>query len=388
MASKKALIKEQIKDEYVNYMEITTKINDLRLQYKNIKVIPFNVIQTMMEEIILYKIKHKITPYNGYDIIDNHDVGKIIMNMFSAMMIYDVNSTTDFYSTNSENKMKECTNSLDLIYKRNEAYNNILNTFIDLVKNKNDHNHSNLDDKITVNDNEMIYNRMKIPLDNRIRFLINKTNKYVVLRMLLRYIGYGINGQHCSIPTNMYRYFYEKLGVRGEGFGSPLNSKLIEMKDTIFCTLFKDTDKPFGSKGCFKASIILKNQNVNWTLNPPYFESIIEITYKKIMKVFKKATNPDLLIILMIPRWTNNIYYQKIKNNKYLINILELDVGKHYMNCNGNTVHMKGVVNSLFFLSKNKKIVTDKHISEITEVWNTYEEDKDNQSNFNTPIII
>lgn len=384
----KSKIKEQIANEYYNYMEITKILYSMYNKYKIQKVNPFNTVQIAMEDIILYKIKNKIKPYNGYDGNDDTMFYKIIISVYKSMTTYDLNVLSSYDKMNNVD-MQLCLNNIENTYKRNEAYYETFKIFFELLKKKKtiDVNKYVVNDTVILTQNHIVYDKIKIPLDNRIRFLINKTNKHVVLRMLLRYIGYGINGQHCAVPTNLYRYFYEKLGIRGEGFGSPLNSKLIEMEGTMFCTLFEDTDKPFGSKGRFKASTIIKNDNVNWTVNPPYFESILEIVYKKIKKIFRLSKNKDLLLLMLIPKWVTNKSYIKFTQSKYLVGLLEPDVGKHYMNCNGNIVQMQGVINSLFFFSKNKNIVTQKHFDEILKIWNTYEEDNNNQSKFTTPII-
>ena len=77
-----------------------------------------------------------------------------------------------------------------------------------------------------------------------------------------------------------------------------------------------------------------------------------------------------------------------LKNSKYLVKLIEPPEGKHYMNCNGKIVHMRGVVNSMFFLSKDKNVVTDEQIEGLLKSWNTYEKDEDNQSEFMYPEFI
>lgn len=84
----------------------------------------------------------------------------------------------------------------------------------------------------------IVYKNYIFDIDKRIQHLIDKTTVDKVLRMLLRYSGLGIDAMHCSLPYEVYEYFYKKFNVRGEGYSSPLNSKLIEFKDTKICTAF------------------------------------------------------------------------------------------------------------------------------------------------------
>jgi hypothetical protein len=206
--------------------------------------------------------------------------------------------------------------------------------------------------------------------------------------MILRYAGYGITGQHCAIPTNTYKYLYDAFNIRGEGFASPLNSKLIGMNDTVFCSLFKDTDKHVGSLGPFSYKALIDNPNKNWTVNPPYMPEIMMMAYDTVIKAFENIERKDLLFIALLPKWENDEAYIKFKTSKYLVKLLEPEEGKHYMNCNGRVIYMHGMSNSMFFLCRDENVVTDEKIDKLLEIWNTYTEDKLNQSNFVSPEIV
>ena len=49
---------------------------------------------------------------------------------------------------------------------------------------------------------------------------------------------------------------------------------------------------------------------------------------------------------------------------------------------------MQGVVNSMFFLSRNKTLVNNDQIDKLIKIWSTYENDFFNQSNFTYPFIL
>lgn len=361
-------------NEYVNFMGITRKLQNIHfIQNKKLASKLFDqLFQFIIEDRILYRYKIKQPPYNGYNKIEDEEDLKII-------------------NENFENKKKYMEKKGDT---QNETYiklEEIKDYFIHLVNNKHElynnmYNDTNND--IIVSDEYVKYRKIKIILDNRLKFLLKKAGKKNFVRMILRYVGYGITGQHCAIPINTYKYLYDTFNIRGEGFGSPLNSKLIGMKDTVFCTLFKDTDKYVGSLGPFSHKNLVKHQDKNWTINPPYMPNVMLMTYNETMKAFKKIKRNDFLAIILFPKWTNDEAYIKFKNCKYLVKLLEPPEGEHYMNCNGRTVYIGGLVNSMLFLCRDKSVVTDKKIQDLLKIWNTYEEDTENQSFFTDPEIL
>jgi hypothetical protein len=382
----------KILDEYINYL-ITRKMMDYKTEYYSKRG---KLFSSFFQPIIINRIfetyKKKQAPHYGYKPIEDNEY-KIINNIFLENFIYymtfirkiydDLSDTdhaniNDFIQTRIIDNIKVYTDMKDFFIK---CINDKETDYAEIYKNDND-------SKIIVNHNFVQYKKIKIPLDNRLRYLLDKSGEKKFLRMILRYSGFGITGHHCSLPTNVYKYLYDEFNIRGEGFSSPLNSKLIQMKDTFFCTLFKDTDKYFGSKGQFSKKILIKNQNVNWLLNPPYMPDVMFMMYKKVMGAFKIIEREDFLVIILIPKWVDDKTYVKLINNKYLIRIVEPDIGKHYMNCNGRVTYMKAPVNSMFFLSKKKDIVSDEKIEKLIKVWNTFEKDVDNQSFFQEPIMI
>jgi hypothetical protein len=359
---------EKIIDEYVNFMGVVQKldnipfINDHKLRRKL-----FGQLQHLIEDRILYRYKIKSPPYHGYNPIEDDEMGMI----------------NDFFTAKKE-YMK---NKGDI----NEVYDKIdqmKDFFIDTINNKKKifaNMYTDNNNSIQVTDEFIKYKKVKIPLDDRLRFLLNKMGTKRFVRMILRYVGYGINGQHCSIPTNVYEYMYNAFGVHGEGFSSPLNSKLLELPDTVFCTLFKDTDKYIGSQGPFSHKALVKNSDKNWTVNPPYMTNVMYMVYKEVMKAFKKIKRHDFLVIVLIPKWTDDRAYIKFTKCKYLVKLVEPQEGKHYMNCNGRSVYMNGVINSAFFLCRNSNVVTDDKINKLLELWNINVDSTINQSSFAYP---
>src|SRR3989344_5464199 len=233
---------------------------------------------------------------------------------------------------------------------------------------------------------------------------INDTEKIQIKKWMMKYMTTYVNptnhplinneeivNKFIHMINNKDNYVnYDKTNIRVEGYSSPLNSKLMDMKDTFFCTLFKDTDQQFGSIGPFTWKKIVKYQHLNWSINPPYIEKILKIMYMNVIKAFEYITRKDFLLIILIPKWEDNEIYINLKENKsgLVIHTFSPAIGQHYMNCNGRTVMMQGVVNSMFFLSRNKTLVNNDQIDKLIKIWSTYENDFFNQSNFTYPFIL
>jgi len=364
------ILKKKMVEEYINYIHVVLELKNLDYisNYK-LKFRFHEFLQPLLEERILYRYSINKPPYHGFNPIEEEE-----KPLFDAFF-------------------KETKKYMEKHEKKNDFYYNLENikeSFYYLV-NKKEKLFSdiyNKNNKVTVTKNSVTYKNLKIHLDERLKFILKKIKKYNFMILIFRYLGYGLSAHHCSLPINVYKYFYDNLNIRGEGFCSPLNSKLLNMKNTIFCTLFKDTDKLLGSKGPFSYKTLLKYSDINWTVNPPYIRSLIDDSIKILLKVVKKTKNKDFLAIVLIPKWEDCIGYNKLLKSKYLVGLLEPKNGEHYMNCNGIINKMDGVINSIFFISKNSKTVTENNINDIKKIWNTYEEDKINQSNFVKPFFV
>jgi hypothetical protein len=59
----------------------------------------------------------------------------------------------------------------------------------------------------------------------------------------------------------------------------------------------------------------------------------------------------------------------------------------HIMNCNGRYSHMNNVVNSMFFMSKEKIDNINNHIMNITNLWNEKNDNDNQQSFYENPTI-
>lgn len=292
------------------------------------------------------------------------------------------------------------------------AYKNIpyIDEIIKIINERYDHIDENYSPKITIDDKFIYLYKVKIPLDNRIRFLltyakkmlkiVNKKislGKKLVTRCILRYASLGVSGNQCALSSSIYNYFYDNLNVRGEGFCSPLNSKLIEKEDTIICTLFKDTDKYFKSQGSFNDKIMLKNNHVNWVLNPPFLSSTTKLSIKSIQKTLDES-NKKMLIVLVVP-------FSKVKQikeeiyNKYLcgyINQAYIEINKktikrtsikQYFLCNDKwSYNFEDIY--MYFYTNDENINLENHMIALSNLWSKEGTGDPQQSQFRDLVII
>lgn len=146
-----------------------------------------------------------------------------------------------------------------------------------------------------------------------------------IIIVLLRYESILVRGQNWNIPFKWYNYIYTEYGVRFEGFSSPLNSQLIMAgNDTVFCSLFVDTDGIFGSQGNlfhfdikkYVADHAQDGKKISIALNPPYIESIMEKMVDLIDSWYQQV--PLLRVFTGLPYWKDNSAVHRLENHKHL----------------------------------------------------------------------
>jgi len=170
--------------------------------------------------------------------------------------------------------------------------------------------------------------KIKIPLhvfNHLIKLFNNRVmNDYISTEILddivieyiyMIYIRYMIisNGNNqASIMPSFKKLLKEKLNIKVELFGSPINTSM-----TTFGSLFYDIEWVFGSIGNYFNTKIIKGY---YEINPPFDLCLINNVLNKSLNELNEANNNknSLLFLLIIP-----LSYFKIKNfpnelNKYV----------------------------------------------------------------------
>lgn len=169
-----------------------------------------------------------------------------------------------------------------------------------------------------------VYTRILPP--GRLSLLLSRASLYDVSVMVMRYASLLPRGQQWNIPQALYRSMVLKHNVDLEGFASPMNSQIISVNPELnFCSLFLDTDKPFGSIGSFFEAD-LDGRRV--MANPPYIEPLMNAMADRIVQQLKTCSK--LFLVITVPSWTDARYYKVLEKQTHLKRIVNLRKNKHY----------------------------------------------------------
>jgi hypothetical protein len=170
-----------------------------------------------------------------------------------------------------------------------------------------------------------------------------------VAAVLVRYESIFANTQHWNVPTGVYKRLVEDYGVDTEGFSSPLNSQLLKLsfpfeyfdnkgvahksaaviKNPKICTLFGDTDEPFGSMGSFLEADLV-GRKISCFI--PYVKSLTDLIVDKILKTLAEADKrkKNTLFIFGCPNTPFLDFYKKAAESKYLKLLQNFKVGEYW----------------------------------------------------------
>lgn len=142
---------------------------------------------------------------------------------------------------------------------------------------------------------------------------------YDLIRMLLRYSIFDMSNQQWSIGKNLYDDISEVFNLSFEMFASPLNFNM-----NMFCSIFLDTDRIFGSLGSFYNLNIdkLLNQNIKGVLfNPPYLPLLMANCTKQCINILDEMSklNIDFTIVSFLPNWSDADYIRSFIESKYVV---------------------------------------------------------------------
>ena len=137
-----------------------------------------------------------------------------------------------------------------------------------------------------------------------------------LVRALLRYEAALSGSQQLGLPREAFAALYA-LGVRNEGFASPFNSRMVALDkpDTRFCSLFLDTDAPFGSLGPFQLVDMAAHPG-GWTINPPYVEALMDAAVAKLLDALGRS---KVSIFLLLPAWDDAAAIKTVTSSPHVV---------------------------------------------------------------------
>lgn len=159
----------------------------------------------------------------------------------------------------------------------------------------------------------------------RMRTLVNKAGEAAVIKLMVRYACIISGSQHWEAPLHYFNVLYA-LGVRFEGFASPINSQFIrpEFPDARFCSLFPDVDAPFGSIGGFFQVDFLNywkpDEPVQVVVGPPYYDELILNIARRVIDHCDRAIATGRAIRFIITHsnsWDFSDGFKLLRESKY-----------------------------------------------------------------------
>jgi hypothetical protein len=170
----------------------------------------------------------------------------------------------------------------------------------------------------------------------RVQLLLKIGGEKNVINMFMRYASIIPGPQHWEAPIEYFRILY-KIGVRFEGFSSPVNSNFLleEFKDTNICSLFYDTDKHFNSIGSFFSVDFLKYTDPMIVVGPPYDDELILNIANKIQTTCERAKQLNKKIRFILTHsnsWDFSEGFRIFKESEFLTFDHVFRKNEHYYN--------------------------------------------------------
>jgi hypothetical protein len=149
------------------------------------------------------------------------------------------------------------------------------------------------------------------------------------LAVALRYAVVVSTGQQWGLPQAHVDYLYGQFHVRNEAFASPLNARLLGKPGARFCSIFPDTDAPFGSIGDFLAQDLAADLlDGNWVVNPPFVEDLLTRAARRVTDALS-PTRPQTFFFV-VPAWTDSEMYGLLHESPFLAAELRLEPGHYF----------------------------------------------------------
>ena len=161
------------------------------------------------------------------------------------------------------------------------------------------------------------YNKMK----KKYKGFPDELDLYV-FTIIFRYQLLGSNNHQLGVLPKVLEIIKNDFNIEVECFASAINSET-----DIFCSIYYDIEKYFGSIGSFFNTTIKKGI---YTFNPPYQKDIITNSIKKIFKLLN--TTEKLGFIITIPIWDNEgkkiMKEKNMENNNDIIKYKDFEIMK------------------------------------------------------------
>lgn len=166
-----------------------------------------------------------------------------------------------------------------------------------------------------------------IPQGGRMERLVEMAGASAAARVALRYSALAPGGCQWGLPRDHVDYLWA-LGVRNEGFASPLNSNLLGRAGSSFCSVFSDVDRPFGSIGDFFTADLFRGGD--WVINPPFIVTIMTRAATAVVQALNDSRGRKVAIYFVLPYWPDCEAYQLLDSSPWKVASLVLRPGEYF----------------------------------------------------------
>ena len=189
-----------------------------------------------------------------------------------------------------------------------------------------------------------------------------KMNEYI-FSVVLRYKTLMGDSHQFAMKPLFKEALKKKHGVQMELFGSPINSHY-----NMYCSLFWDLEKHFGSYGNFN---LLEMEKGFYIANPPYENDLLGMMVDKFFSAIESDNPEPLAISYGMPDWTDytfdpleksNRKVDEIANNQYFKKCFKKGEVKWYNMLNKDTVE---IPSHCRFVIQNKSSMEQYKIEEF-----------------------
>lgn len=180
-----------------------------------------------------------------------------------------------------------------------------------------------------------------------------------IVRMLLRYAIFDMSNQQWSIGITLYDEISAQLDIGFEMFASPLNFNM-----NMFCSLFLDTDKTFGSVGSFYNITVDKLLNLGLRgvfYNPPYLPLLMATTTRMCIQLLDKMRElaVDFTVVSFLPNWVDASYIQDFLDSRYTVFHQMIPKGQYVLHEKDKGKLIKGTFDLLFIVMNSRRAEWD-----------------------------
>lgn len=175
-----------------------------------------------------------------------------------------------------------------------------------------------------------------------------------IVRMLLRYALFDMSNQQWSIGISLYDEISAQLDIGFEMFASPLNFNM-----NMFCSLFLDTDKTFGSVGSFYNLTVDKLLNLGLRgvfYNPPYLPLLMSQTTRMCIGILDKMRESaiDFTVVSFLPNWADAEYIQQFLGSRYTVFHQVVPKGQYVLHEKDRGKLIRGTFDLLFIVMNSQ----------------------------------